>query len=78
MLVAPNPEEELLLYKATEPRAANGVLVVEREEPDKREKSQRPVYYVSEVLHGPMKRYLQVQKLLYIVLMVSRKLRYYF
>ena len=39
---------------------------------------QRPVYYVSEVLHGPKERYPQVQKLLYALLMSSRKPRHYF
>ena len=68
MLVAPTPEEDLLLYIAAGPRAVSGVLVVEREEPDNREKIQRPVYYISEVLHGPKERYPQVQKLLYTVL----------
>jgi hypothetical protein len=39
---------------------------------------QRPVYYVSEVLHEAMTRYLETHKLLYAVLIASRKLRHYF
>jgi hypothetical protein len=39
---------------------------------------QRPVYYVSEVLHEAKTRYLEMHKLLYVVLIVSRKLCYYF
>jgi hypothetical protein len=39
---------------------------------------QRPVYYISEVLHDAKIRYLEVHKLLYAVLIVSRKLRHYF
>jgi hypothetical protein len=39
---------------------------------------QKPVYYVSEVLHEAKARYLETYKLLYVVLVVSRKLRYYF
>jgi hypothetical protein len=39
---------------------------------------QRPVYYVSEVLHEAKARYLEMHKLLYAVLIVSRKLRHYF
>jgi hypothetical protein len=39
---------------------------------------QRPVYYVSEVLHDAKTRYLEMHKLLYAVLIASRKLRHYF
>jgi hypothetical protein len=36
------------------------------------------VYYISEVLHEAKTRYLEVYKLLYAVLITSRKLRHYF
>jgi hypothetical protein len=36
------------------------------------------VYYISEVLHETKTRYLEVHKLLYAVLLASRKLRHYF
>jgi hypothetical protein len=36
------------------------------------------VYYISEVLHDAKTKYLEVHKLLYVVLIVSRKLRHYF
>jgi hypothetical protein len=39
---------------------------------------QRPVYFISEVLHEAKARYLEVHKLLYAVLIASRKLRHYF
>jgi hypothetical protein len=39
---------------------------------------QRPVYYINEVLHEAKTRYLVVNKLLYAVLIASRKLRHYF
>jgi hypothetical protein len=39
---------------------------------------QRPVYYVSEVLHEAKTRYLETHKLLYVVLVASRRLRHYF
>jgi hypothetical protein len=39
---------------------------------------QRPVYYISEVLHEAKTRYLEVNKLLYAVLIASRKLCHYF
>jgi hypothetical protein len=39
---------------------------------------QRPVYYVSKVLHEAKARYLETHKLIYVVLVVSRKLCHYF
>jgi hypothetical protein len=39
---------------------------------------QKPVYYVSEVLHEAKARYLETHKLLYAMLVTSRKLRHYF
>jgi hypothetical protein len=39
---------------------------------------QRPVYYNSEVLHEAKARYLETHKLLYVVLIASRKLCHYF
>jgi hypothetical protein len=39
---------------------------------------QRPVYFVSTVLHDAHERYPMQQKLLYALLIASRKLRHYF
>jgi hypothetical protein len=39
---------------------------------------QKPVYYVSEVLHEAKARYLETHKLIYAILVASNKLRHYF
>ena len=39
---------------------------------------QKPVYYISEVLHEAKARYLETHKLIYVILIASRKLRHYF
>jgi hypothetical protein len=39
---------------------------------------QRPVYFISEVLSETKIRYPQIQKLLYAVILMRRKLRHYF
>jgi hypothetical protein len=53
-------------------------IIVERQEDDHAYPVQRPVYFVSEVLSESKARYQPVQKLLYAVLITSRKLRHYF
>jgi heptaprenylglyceryl phosphate synthase len=41
-------------------------------------KKQAPVYFVSEVLNPSKKNYIELEKVLYAVLIASRKLRHYF
>jgi hypothetical protein len=53
-------------------------IIVERQEDGHAYPVQRPVYFVSEVLSESKARYQPVQKLLYAVLITSRKLRHYF
>jgi hypothetical protein len=89
ILVAPELGEPLYLYIATAAEAVSMVLVVERMAPEGQEPEgsglakgvrtiQKLVYYVSEVLHEAKTRYLETHKLLYAVLVASRKLRHYF
>jgi hypothetical protein len=56
----------------------SAAIVVEREEEGHVYKVQRPVYYISEVLTDSKIQYPHVQKLLYALLITSRKLRHYF
>src|SRR3954468_6980058 len=68
----------MLLYISSKNRVVSVVVVVERMEAGKEHPLQRPVYYVSEVLNSPKKRYPQWQKLVLGVFMASRKLQHYF
>jgi hypothetical protein len=89
ILVAPELAEPLYLYITAAAEAVSMVLVVERTAPEGQEPEdsrpatgvrtvQRPVCYISEVLHEAKTRYLEMHKHLYAVLVASRKLRHYF
>jgi hypothetical protein len=56
--------------------AVSAALVQEKQ--DGQIKKQAPVYFVSEVLSPSKKNYMELEKVLYVVLMASRKLRHYF
>jgi hypothetical protein len=78
VLTAPRKKEQLLLYLAATTHVVSTAIVVERQEDGHAYPVQRPVYFVSEVLSESKARYQSVHKLLYAVLITSRKLRHYF
>jgi hypothetical protein len=66
----------LLLYVVTSHSAVSAALVQEKQ--DGQVKKQAPIYFVSEVLSLSKKNYTELEKVLYAVLMASRKLGHYF
>jgi hypothetical protein len=78
ILTAPQKDDILLLYIAATDRVVSTVIMVEHEEPGHVYKVQRPIYFISEVLNESKVRYPQIQKLIYAILITSRKLKHYF
>jgi hypothetical protein len=72
------PAEGLLLYISCTTHVVSTALVVERAEKGHTYPIQHPVYFISEFLGPSKKKYPQVQKLLYAVLLTARKLCHYF
>ena len=70
--------EGLLLYIAATTHIVSIAIVVERSEEGHAYGVQCPVYFISEVLSESKVWYPPIQKLLYAILITSRKLRYYF
>jgi hypothetical protein len=75
-LTPPSLGAPLLLYVAASHSAVSAALV--QEKLDGQVKKQAPVYFVSEVLSLSKKNYTELEKVLYDVLMASRKLQHYF
>jgi ribonuclease HI len=75
-LTPPSSGTPLLLYVAASHSAVSAALVQEKQ--DGQVKRQAPVYFVSEVLSLLKKKYTELEKVLYDVLMASRKLQHYF
>jgi hypothetical protein len=78
VLTAPRKGEQLLLYLAETTHMVSTAIIVEWQEDGHAYPVQRPVHFVSEVLSESKACYQPVQKLLYAVLITSRKLRHYF
>jgi hypothetical protein len=75
-LTPPSSGTPLLLYVAASHAAVSAALVQEKQ--DGQIKKQASIYFVSEVLSVSKKNYTELEKVLYAVLMASRKLRHYF
>jgi hypothetical protein len=72
ILTPPRDGEPLYLYVAATTQVVSAVIVVERTEKGHALPVQWPVYYISEVLFETKARYLQIQKLLYTVVLARR------
>jgi hypothetical protein len=77
VLASPKPGETLLLYIAVTTQVIGAALVIEREEPGHVHNMQRTVCYIGKVLSNCETRNNQVQKLLYAILIMKRKLIHY-
>jgi ribonuclease HI len=75
-LTPPNSRAPLLLYVVASHAAVSATLVQEKQEGQV--KKQAPVYFVSKVLSPSKKNYTKLEKVLYAVLMASRKLQHCF
>jgi hypothetical protein len=75
-LTPPSSGTPLLLYVAASHSAVSAALVQEKQ--DGQVKRQASVYFVSKVLSLSKKNYIELENVLYAVLMASRKLRHYF
>jgi ribonuclease HI len=74
-LTPPSPRAPLLLYVVASHSAVSATLAQEKQ--DGQIKKQAPIYFVSDVLRLSKKNYTELEKVLYVVLMASRKLWHY-
>ncbi|GJX94982.1 reverse transcriptase domain-containing protein [Tanacetum coccineum] len=72
MLIAPEEQEELIVYLAASKEAVSAVLMTEREA------RQMPIYFVSRALRGPEVNYTAMEKLVLALVHASKRLRRYF
>ena len=75
-LASPDPRSVLLLFVATSPSIMSTILVQEKK--DAGGLQYVPIYFISEALNGANERYSEVEKMAYVVVMASRKLKHYF
>jgi hypothetical protein len=76
MLSKPSPFATLMLYLAASPTTVSVVLIEEKEHENKMKRF--PIYFISEALSGAKLNYSELEKIAYIVVMASRKLKHYF
>ena len=75
---ATGPSSDKLGFSPAESGGDKEGYALSNEATQKKKMVQRPVYFVSSLLQGTRSRYSGVQKLLFGLLMTSRKLRHYF
>ncbi|XP_077223343.1 uncharacterized protein LOC143856947 [Tasmannia lanceolata] len=72
LISKPEPGEELMLYLSVSSVALGAVLIREYQN------QQKPIYYVSKVLHEAETKYKKAEKLAYALIIAAKKLRPYF
>nr|GEV17510.1 reverse transcriptase domain-containing protein [Tanacetum cinerariifolium] len=72
LLVAPKPQEELIMYLSATYGAVSAVLMTERGT------TQMPIYFISRALHGPELNYSPMEKLVLSLVFAAKRLRRYF
>nr|GEX94877.1 reverse transcriptase domain-containing protein [Tanacetum cinerariifolium] len=72
LLVAPNPQEELIMYLSATYGAVSAVLMTERGT------TQTPIYFISRALQGPELNYSPMEKLVLSLVFAAKRLRWYF
>jgi hypothetical protein len=75
-LTPPSSGAPLILYVVASHAAVSAALVQEKQ--DEQAKKQVPIYFDSELLSSSKRYYTELEKVLYAILIASRKLRHYF